>query len=213
MDSVEIIEKLKKNPWAIEYIENPTEEMCLCAVSNAWNALRYIKEPSFDVMKKAVEEKGWAIQYIKEPSLELQKLAVQKDYDSIKYIKNPSCEVQVIAVRKDWSAIKYIVDPCEEAEIEAIKNSEEAMRYIKLNSNKIIEYIRLNIKIAKYLNVDQLKEVESIIREEISKEDLNENYMLDFIQCDAFDFDKVRFVYKYGSMKAKTILLDHKLSI
>lgn len=209
----EIIEKLKENPWSIEHIENPTEEMCLYVVSKAWNALKYIKEPSCDVIKKAIESKGWAIQFVKDPSLELQKLAVEKDYDSIKYIKNPTTEVQVISVKKDWSALKFIENPSEEAEIEGIKNNEEAMRYIKVTEEKINKYIKININIAKYLSEEELNQIEAIIREEIASEEVDDKYMLNFLQCDAFKFDKVKYVYKYGSMKAKTILLDHKLSI
>lgn len=209
----EILNRIKENPWAIEYIENPTEEMCLYAVSKAWNALKYIKEPSYEVIKKAIESKGWAIQFVKNPSLELQELAVEKDYDSIKYIKNPASEIQIISVKKDWSAIKYIENPSEEAELEGIKNNEETMRYIKVSQEKINRYIKINIKIAKYLSEEDLNRIEPIIREEVAKDEVDDKYMLDFLQCDAFKFDKVKFVHKYGSMKAKTILLDYKLSI
>lgn len=206
-------EALKQNPWTIEYIYNPNEDMCLYVVEKAWNSLKYIKNPSYNVIKKAIESKGWAIQFAQNPDIELQKVAVEKDFDSIKFIKNPSCQIQMIAVKKDWSSIKFIDNPCEEAELESIRNNEEAMRYIHITDEKINKYIKINVKVAKYLQEEKLKELESIIIEEIAKEEVDDQFMLDFIECNAFKFDKVRFIYKYGSMKAKTVLLDYKLGM
>ena len=53
-----------------------------------------------------------------------------------------------------------------------------------------------------------------------AKEDVEEKYIRDFLNCgvidrnsDAIRLDKIMFIYKYGSKKAKKIALDEKLKM
>ena len=59
------------------------------------NLLQYIENPSEEVQLAAVSQDGWAIQYIKNPSEEVQLAAVNQNGDAIQYIKNLSEEVQL----------------------------------------------------------------------------------------------------------------------
>ena len=54
----------------------------------------------------------------------------------------------------------------------------------------------------------------------LSKEDVDEKYVRDFLNCSMIDrnssniqMDKILFIYKYGSKKAKKIAVDEKLKM
>ena len=69
----------------------------------------------------------------------------------------------------------------------------------------------------KEISQDELKE---ILREVLSKDDVEEKYVRDFLNCSVIDkesdviaIDKIMFIYKYGSKKAKKIAVDEKLKM
>ena len=211
---------VKTNPRAIEFIDNPTEELMKEAVLAGWSNLNYIKKPSYDVLKLAIEQRGWAIQYVKEPIEELQIMAVKKDYDSIKYIKEPSETVQVEAVKVKYDALRYIKNPCFKAEITAVKNNEAAINFIyNLDAAKLKEFFKANVLVIKYIvRKIEKDDVIEVLKEVLSKDDVDEKYVRDFLKCnsidkysDKIDIDKILFIYKYGSKKAKKIAVDEKL--
>ena len=53
--------------------------------------------------------------------------------------------------------------------------------------------------------------IEDILKVKLSEVDIDKNYIIDFIEDDILSFDKVRFIHKYGSVKAKASLVDYKL--
>ena len=62
--------------------------------------------------------------------------------------------------------------------------------------------------------------IKNAIKEAISKEDIDEKYIRDFLNCSIIDrnskeinLDKIMFIYKYGSKKAKQIAVDEKLKM
>ena len=196
------------------------------AVNNGWSNLNYIKNPSYNVIKLAIEQRGWAIRYVKEPSEELQLLAVMRDYDSIKYIKEPYESVQEAAVNISYDALRYINSPCYKAEVAAIKNNEAAVKFITdLNKDKILNFLKVNILVIRYITRSMLNEIsheelEEIFKEVLSKDDVDEKYVRDFLNCsiidrnsEIIDIDKIMFIYKYGSKKAKRIAVDEKLKM
>ena len=61
-------------------------------------------------------------------------------------------------------------------------------------------------------------DVIEVLKEVLSKDDVDEKYVRDFLKCnsidkysDKIDIDKILFIYKYGSKKAKKIAVDEKL--
>ena len=59
-----------------------------------------------------------------------------------------------------------------------------------------------------------------IFKEVLSKDDVDEKYVRDFLNCsiidrnsEIIDIDKIMFIYKYGSKKAKRIAVDEKLKM
>ena len=159
---------------------------------------------------------------MKNPSEELQLLAVRKNYDSLKYIENPSEKVQFEAVKISHDALRYLKSPSLESQIIAIKNNESAVQFIKdLDENKIREFLKVNILVIKYITKEINKvDVKEILKEVLSKEDVKEKYVRDFLNCSLIDknsdivqMDKIMFIYKYGSKKAKKIAVDERLKM
>ena len=84
-----------------------------------------------------------------------------------------------------------------------------------------MEFLKQNILVVKYIykkiSADNIK---NAIKEAISKEDIDEKYIRDFLNCSIIDrnsneinLDKIMFIYKYGSKKAKQIAVDEKLKM
>ena len=63
-------------------------------------------------------------------------------------------------------------------------------------------------------------ELEHVLKETLAKEDVDEKYVRDFLNCsyikqnsDLMSMNKIMFIYKYGSKKAKKIAVDEKLKM
>ena len=76
----------------------------------------------------------------------------------------------------------------------------------------------VNLNLA--LNYGSRDDIKNAIKEAISKEDIDEKYIRDFINCtlidknsEYFNMDKIMFIYQYGSKLAKKIAVDEKLKI
>jgi hypothetical protein len=105
----EQIELVKKQYWYIDYIDNPSEKVCLAAIKqNAW-AIKYITNPNIEVCLEAIKQNGWSIQFVKKPTLEMVKISIN---DRCQLWKK-SWEYVVI----NWSKeIQNYIKQCEELE-------------------------------------------------------------------------------------------------
>ena len=123
-------------------------------------------------------------------------------------------------------ASRYINSPCYKAEVAAIKNNEAAVKFITdLNKDKILNFLKVNILVIRYITRSMLNEIsheelEEIFKEVLSKDDVDEKYVRDFLNCsiidrnsEIIDIDKIMFIYKYGSKKTKRIAVDEKLKM
>ena len=119
-------------------------------------------------------------------------------------------------------ALRYINSPSRNIEIEAIKNNEAAISFIhNLDKDKILNFLKENILVIKYVAREISKEdLEDILREVLSKEEVEEKYVRDLLNCSIidrnsknFEIDKIMFIYKYGSKKARKIAVDEKLKM
>lgn len=210
----ELWNDIKKDPWFIEKIENPDEDMCIYCVENAWNTLKLIKKPSYNVLKAALKAKGWAIQFIKSPSEELQLLAVESDWDSIQYIKDPFESVKIKAIKMNWKAINYIDNTTIEMEIAAVKQNAEAIAYISnITEKKERIFIKENVNSIKYLNLEDMDIITEALKEKVSEDNIDKQYIADFLKLKSLNINKTKLVYKFGSKKAKMYFVDFKLSV
>ena len=135
-ETFEIIEVLKY-PFAIQYINNPSEKVQLAAVNQNGYAIKYINNPSEKVQLAAINQNGYAIEYIKDPSEKVQLAAINQNGYAIEYIKDPSEKVQLAAVNQNGYAIKYINNPSEKVQLAAVNKNAYAIKFIKDPSEKV----------------------------------------------------------------------------
>ncbi|MGL4740629.1 MAG: hypothetical protein ACRC41_07470, partial [Sarcina sp.] len=113
-------------------------------------------------------------------------------------------------------------DPAIDVEVLAIESNDAAIKFInKLDEEKKKLFLEKNILVIKHIAQDiSLESLKEVLKEVLSKEDVKEKYVRDFFNCSTIDrnsaqidLDKIMFVYKYGSKKAKKIAVDEKLRI
>ena len=122
---------VQQNGRVIQFMKEPTEELCRLAVQQNGYAIMYIKEPSEELRRLAVQQNGYAIQYIKEHSEEVRRLAVQQNGFAIDYIKEHSEELCRLAVQQNGFAIRFVKEPTEELCRLAVQQNGDAIEYIK----------------------------------------------------------------------------------
>ena len=92
---------IKKNPIALFYIDDLTEEICDFAFKIYENALTYIKPNliTYEICKIAVKKRGLALQYIAEPfrTEEICKIAIENNVHAAMYIPT---KLQNIDIKK-----------------------------------------------------------------------------------------------------------------
>lgn len=132
MPEDEQISEVNINGHILGKMKNPSEAVCLAAVSQSGWAIQYVKNtlPSMDVQLAAVKQNGWSIGCIKNPSEEVQLAAVSQDGNSIQHIKSPSIAVCMAALKNDFFAISRIKKPREVVQIAAVKYNPHAIEYV-----------------------------------------------------------------------------------
>lgn len=106
------IEKLKKDPDVAKYLENPTEEIIMSAVSFDGMSLKlFPNSQTTEICLAAVKNFGRALQFVKE--------------------QTP--EICLEAVKRDPLALRFVKEQIPEICLEAVKNNPEAMRYVNIH--------------------------------------------------------------------------------
>ena len=134
---------IEKNPYAIETIENPSEELQLKAVKLLGESIEYIKNPSEKVQLEAIKENPYSIETIDNPSETVQLQAVTYFGDIIQYLPNASENVQSAAIQNNPYNIQYIENPNERIQMEAVIQCGLVIEYIK-NPSKEIQLAAIN---------------------------------------------------------------------
>ena len=71
----EILEAVKQNGLALQFVKNQTEAICLAAVKEYGYALNYIKKQTEEICYEAVKKDGNALKYVEAFYPSLLKLA------------------------------------------------------------------------------------------------------------------------------------------
>lgn len=107
-DDLELIKKIRQDPWRIIDVDNPSLNLQLLAVSNNGYVIKNISNPCDLVVWAAICNISEAICHIDSPSEEMCHYAVTKKPTNIWYIKEPSEKTLLIAARSDPFVLKYI---------------------------------------------------------------------------------------------------------
>lgn len=158
-DNEALLEIVKKNGYSLEYIANPSYDMCYEAVKQNKNAfihvpydkqtlelcfyaikdyplnMQYVMEENqtYDLCIFAINEYPKIIRYIKKQTLELCSLAIEKDPATLFYIDDEfkTREICLKAVQKDGLVLKFVKNQTFEICLEAVKQNGLAVKYVE----------------------------------------------------------------------------------
>ncbi|ENY8692544.1 TPA: DUF4116 domain-containing protein [Clostridioides difficile] len=89
------LEKVKRNPWELEYAQKQTYEMCIEAIERKglllkyvrWDELNLTKKQRYNLYLKAVKSFGMSLKYIKEQTPKICMETVKEDGMALEYVK------------------------------------------------------------------------------------------------------------------------------
>ncbi|NYC94273.1 hypothetical protein [Clostridium acetobutylicum] len=94
------------------------------------------------------------------------------------------------------------------------KKNEEAVMYIgNMSEEEKIELVKSNVRVLKYIKFENQDILKSILCDKLASDEINREYIVDFLETSAINIDKIKFIHKYGSKKAKMYTVDYKLSM
>ena len=168
--------------YALQYVENQTEELCKLAVQKDWLALQYVKEQTEEICKLAVQEDEDALQYVDDKfihlfqedgntmtqeyriitnphnpllgkSYEEVKEAIRKDGECIGLVNEQTEELCKLAVQQNVDALRFIKNQTEELCKLAVKQDWHALHYVKNQTEELCKIaVKQNKKAAKYVD-------------------------------------------------------------
>ena len=122
--------------WAIQFIEKPSEELQIIAVSRDYDAIKYIKDPSEKVQLKAIQTYYAAIKFINKPTLKAKIEAIKSNGEAINYMNNYDLDEIKLCIEANINVVKYIyesidVDLVVEVLVNMVKKEDISREYIR----------------------------------------------------------------------------------
>jgi len=84
--SVESLKAVKQDGYALRYVKNQTENICLEAVKENGDALKYVKNQTENICLEAVKQDGYALRYVKNQTENICLEAVKQDGYALRYV-------------------------------------------------------------------------------------------------------------------------------
>lgn len=107
------IDLVSYDSFLIRFIDRPSEDVQLAAVTHYPKSIAWISNPSREVQMRAVRGNILAIQGISSPHEDAQLYAVMENWTAIQYIREPSERVQMEAVKRCTSSYNNIIEPAD----------------------------------------------------------------------------------------------------
>ncbi len=127
---------IKKDPFSIVLLDNPSEKLLSSAVSKDSRVFLLLKNPSENVSRIAITKNPSFIKLIPNPSETLQLLAISKDPTQIVNIKSPTLKTQLKVVSASPECIKLIENPSIETIKVYVGNDYKRFWDLKLSNDK-----------------------------------------------------------------------------
>ena len=110
--------------FAIQYVENPTYEMRLAAVTQNGDALQFIGEEdqSEEICLTAVRQTGYALKNVAIQTPQICLEAVTQNSEAFQFVKEQDHEICFTAVSKDGWLLKLVNEQTPAICIAAVKN-------------------------------------------------------------------------------------------
>jgi len=89
LTELESLKAVQQEGYALQYVNNQTDQVCLAAVQENGNALQYVNNQTEELCLSAVQENSYALQYVNNNNQteNVCLAAIQKNSDAIKYIR------------------------------------------------------------------------------------------------------------------------------
>ncbi len=175
------------------------EEIQLEIIHDDKDAILFIDRPTEKVIREACAEDLYynymidnEYEYLNEATEEVQLEEVSKNEMVIKYIENPSEKVQLAALDKWYRSVRYIRNPTEQVQELAISYDLSTLSDLRF--------------------VTPIEKTIEILKEKLSNPRVRKQYVIDFLQCTFLIGDKLEFINRYGSKKAKRLGMELDLS-
>jgi len=142
------MELLKKDPWALQDIENKTPELCKIAVSGEGMTYQFVPEKlrTLELKKLAVSQNGLALAAIKRgKTIELCKMALQQNGQALASIpRNRRLpELCRVAVQQSGTALRYVPSKVQEIDPDicrlAVMQDGTAIRFVQHQTKELCE--------------------------------------------------------------------------
>lgn len=127
---------IKKDPFSIVLLDNPSEKLLSSAVSKDSRVFLLLKNPSENVSRIAISKNPSFIKLIPNPSETLQLLAISKDPTQIVNIKNPTLKTQLKVVSASPECIKLIENPALETIKVYVGDDYKRLWHLNLSNDK-----------------------------------------------------------------------------
>jgi hypothetical protein len=82
----EALAAVKQNSYALRFVSEQTEEICLAAVKQNGYALRFVSEQTEEICLAAVKQDGYALQYVSEQTEEICLAAVKQNSYALEFV-------------------------------------------------------------------------------------------------------------------------------
>jgi hypothetical protein len=156
-----IVSIIKENGILLEFIKDvkdQTDELCLIAIEENYNAFKFIIDKNENICLKAIDINPHVLTYIDNQTTEMCLKAIAIDPSVFKYVKNQSEEICSFALRKNPYLLEYIVDQTIEQCLLVINDTDcdpDIIYHIHIDDVHIYyEMVKINCYSLKKLNND-----------------------------------------------------------
>ena len=95
LEGAEALKEVRQCGYALQFVKEQTEEICLAAVRHYGHALQFVKEQTKEICLTAVREDGYALKYVHNQTEEICLAAVKQNGDALKYVNSKFFEEEI----------------------------------------------------------------------------------------------------------------------
>ena len=182
-----------------------SEEIQLEMVREDKANIIYIKNPTRKLLEEVYGDK------LEEELREME--AINSIPIEYQFLNNSPDDVQIDSISKSWYLIEYIDNPSEAVQLASIEDSYHHLSRIK-NPTEKVQKKALGISVDALEDLRFITPVEKFnefMKEFLSNPRVKKQYIIDFLGCYFILGDRLEFINRYGSKKAKRIAMEFTL--
>jgi hypothetical protein len=103
-----VLDIIKNDGLAIQYVTNQTHELCLEAIKYDPFTLEYVKKQTTIICIETVKRNGLMLCCVKDQTPEICMIALKQNGLALEYVEQQTFELCIIAVKHNKDAMKYV---------------------------------------------------------------------------------------------------------